>query len=1190
MNKYILTLALVFSTAVALADNITWTGDAHDNLWATGGNWEGGSAPSAVDTAVFPASSDVYIANSNLTIQVAGITVGDNATLNIQGGNLVPGTAATVFVADVGAGGRFNANCYVHTQSISDTNRFEKTGAGVYCQYWKFGLSSGGKDRPWGVVDIKEGVFARYLVNDTKVSANGCASEFLVRDGATIEIGGYSVFSSSSTIGGFPILTVEEGGAATFNRSSTVTLDGIRGAGVIHNQSTSATSLSKPINLKLERDDYVFSGTSTCVNGGRSSFNINFAGETDHTFTIASADAFAATGSIAGNVDQLRFAPNIGAFSLGGLDTAGPKMAPTTDTAGNPIVINIVGLGSLVKSETIATVPAPGRYAYPDGRTIGGSKAAQEGSLTITGGTVELSSVQNNSSVFAQTGGYVIGASDPEQCNVQSPMYTRMRPYNGVVWTDTDSGGRTLGRNTVSGGTLRLGGATASTVGGFSVSSGAVMELLNGWSKLSGCAEKVSVDGGTLRLCHDRAASFTVPNNSSAQSWTIQIGANGARVDGSLEQPPAVSPGSTVYDVDWYMGAETASGLGADGGLVLAYPGRLNLFRPQNVSGGLTLADGRIVLEAEAFDTTSTMTPLGTGNLNLLNAWLQCAAIDNRNMKLANGAGSVFTYGCSAVLCTRISGTNIKQEFTIGSADETNPIVRQGKGAVLVFATGSNTTPYDGVNSGNVKVKGQVDAYSNGLCKGPLFSFTKDGSNDSNYHFELMKYDSAKGFVEATDLYVADLAGGADSVAFLDSSKGDTTAPTGETTVRAVVVSGNKTTDKPLVVPSGATLEVGDGVNPAPFILNRVAGYGGARITGAGTIDFGASEGVFAVNARGAGDDKYQTKIDPTIAGTGGVTFYGAPYGVYPLVTLNGANTYSGGTWITGVQVRPTKSTSFGTGKVDIGGGYAFGGQVRFATANLTFANDFKIQGHGVRTGDTGVDATDNGALWFLASTTLSGAIEIDEAARVTTRNAAANVRATLSGAVSGGKLKLMRGGDATVALTGHNTYTGGTEVVGSTLALAHADSAGTGEIWADSSTIILENEEDVTIANPFSATGTVRLLGDGKVSFSNLGDVSGAVLDVAGRTLPLANLPTGFGSCTNASDTVATLVLAAGANTLPCNLAGEFYLQADQNATLDLGGRTVTVKRVRGRGILNVVNGTLIAPAHNLGMLLFVR
>ena len=470
--------------------------------------------------------------------------------------------------------------------------------------------------------------------------------------------------------------------------------------------------------------------------------------------------------------------------------------------------------------------------------------------------------------------------------------------------------------------------------------------------------------------------------------------------------------------------------------------------------------------------------------------------MSDKGLKLASGPGAKLRYGRSSTICVNRSGSTVSQTITIGSPDaESSTLERAGKGGVLVVATAKSNQEQsiDGQN-GKVLVNGGVETYANGLVKGPIFAYSKYSSGDYSYFYTLMKYDDSLGLVSCTDLYTAGLDGGANSIANLDSGVEEySIAANDEKSVLAVVVTGRNGTGTPLTFGAGATLHVGNGVDPACVILNSNDGYGNANFDGtSGKIDFGTSEGVFAVST--ATSTGTGANIEPVIAGSGGVTFSGV-FGMFSstqysdciisLVTLKGANTYSGGTWINSVQVRPTKSTAFGTGTVDVGAGMASGGQIRFGTSGLNFANDFVIRGHGVKQHGNGATVVDNGALWFAASTEISGNVAIDRFARVSTTNAAASARAVLSGVVSGGKLKV-RNGIAPVVLSNSNTYTGGTEVVSATLAVTKGDSLGTGEVVLDGGVLRFENAEDITFTNKVSGTGTIVLAGKGYVTFTD--------------------------------------------------------------------------------------------------------
>ena len=709
------------------------------------------------------------------------------------------------------------------------------------------------------------------------------------------------------------------------------------------------------------------------------------------------------------------------------------------------------------------------RFADSDATYKIGTLAVLSGvEFAVTNRTLDVANM-NNSGRYVQTGGVVRGVE------------------NGVLWGDKSA----AAKNLLSGGTLRLGSASAASVmAGFTVSNGGILEILRGWTTTSGASSPaLEVDNATLRFMPILfPESWNWP--ASGSPWTLKAGAGGAKVEGLVEQSFA---SATYRQLNWYATAGTMDGVAVDGGIDFAWPGVLNIYKPQAHYGPTSISDGYVTLQAEAF-TGMNGAAFGTNDFTLGNCWLEIPGNTDRHMTFAAAEGAKFRYGRSGAICILPASTTVGHTVTIGSPGAAeSPIVRVGKGSMIAFAKVTNNSVMDGTK-GRVFVNGGVDCYANGLVKGPIFAYTKSkGSAAYAFWYEFLKYDMTLGLVACSDLYTAGLDGGAGSIANLNGATANySVAANEEKTVLALAVRGSTKDASPLTINAGATLHVGDGTDPACVILDNYSGYGGAWIKGSGTLDFGTSEGVFALNFNPT-TSGYAPYINPVIAGSGGVTFSGVfaayasgqSYTHPPTLSINGNNTYSGGTWINSVQIRPTKATAFGTGTVDVGAGMTSGGQIRFGTAGLTFANNFVIRGHGVKQNGNSATATDNGALWFAANTTISGNVAIDRFARVSTTNAAASARAVISGVVSGGKLKV-RNGIAPVVLSNSNTYTGGTEVVSATLAVVKGDSLGTGDVTLNGGILRFENDEDVTFTNAVSGIGTIVLAGKGSVTFTD--------------------------------------------------------------------------------------------------------
>ena len=72
----------------------TWTGGANDGLWATAGNWSNGVPTSYEDIFIATSGVDVTLSSNN-TLYLNSLTIGDGATLTINGGGDLATEAAS---------------------------------------------------------------------------------------------------------------------------------------------------------------------------------------------------------------------------------------------------------------------------------------------------------------------------------------------------------------------------------------------------------------------------------------------------------------------------------------------------------------------------------------------------------------------------------------------------------------------------------------------------------------------------------------------------------------------------------------------------------------------------------------------------------------------------------------------------------------------------------------------------------------------------------------------------------------------------------------------------------------------------------------------------------------------------------------------------------------------------------------
>ncbi|MEQ8378773.1 autotransporter outer membrane beta-barrel domain-containing protein [Parvibaculum sp.] len=171
------------------------------------------------------------------------------------------------------------------------------------------------------------------------------------------------------------------------------------------------------------------------------------------------------------------------------------------------------------------------------------------------------------------------------------------------------------------------------------------------------------------------------------------------------------------------------------------------------------------------------------------------------------------------------------------------------------------------------------------------------------------------------------------------------------------------------------------------------------------------------------------------------------------VLTLSGANTYTGGTAINSGTVVIGNDSALGTGDVTMASG-----------ANMFFAGDYTIANNFGLTGNTYFNVVTGSA------STLSGIISD-------------------TGVTPG---VLNKSGSGTLALSGANTYTGGTAINAGTLTVADDDALGTGDVTMTGAATLGFASGTFTLANNFGLTGTPTFF----VDTGNTDTISGVISD----------------------------------------------------------------------------------------------
>ena len=139
-------LALIAASVLgsANADPIVWTGDGDTTAWSDGGNWEGGTAPGAGDTAVIPAGAtaiwsqtDASFMNAlagielNGDMEVSGMTAATTLTVPISGAGVFRGLEGGEKAASISSGTYYYLTLNNNNENFTGTFAFTNCGVCV---------------------------------------------------------------------------------------------------------------------------------------------------------------------------------------------------------------------------------------------------------------------------------------------------------------------------------------------------------------------------------------------------------------------------------------------------------------------------------------------------------------------------------------------------------------------------------------------------------------------------------------------------------------------------------------------------------------------------------------------------------------------------------------------------------------------------------------------------------------------------------------------------------------------------------------------------------------------------------------------------------------------------------------------------------------------------------------------------
>ncbi|EJG3989106.1 autotransporter-associated beta strand repeat-containing protein, partial [Salmonella enterica] len=820
----------------------------------------------------------------------------------------------------------------------------------------------------------------------------------------------------------------------------------------------------------------VTNGGSITATGSNISYGIQY--NSGASGTITNTGAITTTGKSAGDASVYAHGGAVTINNSGTMDSSVYGVYVTTGHTLN----NLAG-GSITANTAVqlngnnnALANAGAILGDTNGVTINGSGNTLTSQGKITGGTnaILINSGSKNNTLTLNTGTEISGSVTDDN-NSASANNNLILDGEGTLGSSisglnsvTSSGDWTL-----SGATMNLSGTTNSALW---VKSGTL--ILNGAMTAKGA----TVDSGT---------TLQIGNSGTLGAFNGDIVDNGTltfnRSDAAAYRSDAAAYGSVIS---------------GSGNVVKQGGGELTLSNNNSYSGGTTIAEGTLTATAGG--------ALGSGNIDN-RAYLKLDATSASDpfivADLTTHSGATVEIGAGSTLqantLTQQDGSTLTADLTATSG----PAIRAKNvnlDGTLNVASPASQEPIRStddlislalIESDNA-ISGDFDDITiNGNAMNPDAFITVVGQKNVNdTHYDLV--ETLTWYADRDNAAID--AHGTFNLADADDSF----------TVNTVLedVDANSGWDGQSLTKTGA----------GTLILNAENTYTGGTTISGGTLV------ATNVEALGSGDVTDDATLelntggtfDNAISGSGQVVKSGDD-----VLTLSGANSYSGGTLISDGTLVASNVEALGTGDVTDN-----------ATLELntggTFDNAISGSGNVVKSGD--------GTLTLAGSNTYTGGTLISGGTLVAsnvealgtgdvTDNAtlALNTGGDFDNAISGSG-KVEKSGDDALTLSGSNTYTGGTLISSGTLVASNVEALGTGDITDNA---VLELNTGGTFDNAISGSGQVEKSGADTLTLSGSNSYTGGTT-ISGGTLVASNVEAlGTGDVTDN----ATLALNTG-------------------------------------------------------------
>lgn len=786
----------------------------------------------------------------------------------------------------------------------------------------------------------------------------------------------------------------------------------------------------------------------------------------------------------------------------------------------------------------------------------------------VSGGNVDVSGSQSITGMQFLANGYILGGSGQLQTSGSTTL--RVEPLTTATINTAMGGSGSLNKRDA--GTLILGGNNSYT-GGTTLSEGVLQ--VDADNRLGDASGSLTFNGGTLRV---------TGNAYQGTGRAITLGANGGG-----------------FDIDSAANTFTVSqALGGSGAITKAGAGTLVLSGVNSYSGGTQLAAGTLVagsgsaLGSGALSVTANAALASSGPLALSNGVSLGSGVTlglplgsdltlNGIVSGATGALAKTGSGTLTLAATNTygGGTTLGGgTLVLGNDQALGSAGLSVTAASSLASTGARTVANDLALGADLTVSGAQDLTLNGTVSGGA-NLIKAGSGtltlNGNNSYNETRLDSGSLVLGSS----AAIGNGAIRVTGASRLDGATPLVLGNAldlgALLDVAASQNLTLNGNITGAGG----LGKSGATTSLTLNGTNTFSGGMQLGGGSLllgnDGALGGGVLTVNASSSLDgasaltlgNGVQLNADLTVAGTRDLVLNGTVAGTGQLVkgggsttlTLNGSNSYSGGTISQGGILALGNSAALGSGALTVSGATVLGGN-----SPLVLGNTLQLN----------------------ANLGLSSGLDL-----------------SLNGSI-GGSGSLLKAGAGTLVLNGPNSYAGGTDIAGGTLVLGSNTALGTGALRVNglstlggSLPLLLNNDvvlaaglnldatHDIALQGGISGAGGLAISGGGSTTLGGANTYAGGTQLNGGRLVLGGAQALGTGVLTvDAAAALATTQSFALANALVLNntltLEGQHALSLDgglsgSGALLKNGSATLTLNGTNTfSGGLGVNGGTL--------------